>query len=232
MNRTVAVGQDEVIIRDEDLIIKARNPMPDWDIRELDPAPIYFEDRKYCLIEKRKSAAPYAVRYLLVPWPDGLTENPKRFYVYDAEAVANRDQNLRHARHSEGWRAVLLPFYPFLGLLWSGTQNRLARLGFIPHSISGASIFTGFCLLFAEGVFSMIMLHASARSGVPMLGGMLRAISTHGTWGFLPVSWVDMFLFLTLLADVPVRYSFYLRDDLWAGGFLEWLSPKAWRKRE
>jgi hypothetical protein len=36
---------------------------------------------------------------------------------------------------------------------------------------------------------------------------------------------LDSLLLVALIVDVPVRYSHYLRDDQWAGGFLEWLKP-------
>jgi len=33
-------------------------------------------------------------------------------------------------------------------------------------------------------------------------------------------------LLISLVGDVLMRYSHYLRDDQWAGGFLEWLRPR------
>lgn len=41
----------------------------------------------------------------------------------------------------------------------------------------------------------------------------------------LPVAILDGLLLLALLGDVMVRYTRYLRDEEWAGGFLEWLVP-------
>ena len=35
---------------------------------------------------------------------------------------------------------------------------------------------------------------------------------------------------LALVADVAMRYTHYLREDQWTGGFLEWLAPKSSRK--
>ena len=51
---------------------------------------------------------------------------------------------------TEAVRLCLLPFYPFLGLLWSGTQNLLARFGLVPRSLTSISIFTVFCFSFAQ----------------------------------------------------------------------------------
>jgi len=232
----VRIGPDQVTIREQEVVIEARRAMPDWEVRDLNPIPIYFEEKKFYLIEKRKAAPPYQIQYLLQPWPEGNVSNTKLFYTYDAETVQEREANQRTDRMDETIRAALLPLYPFLGLLWSGTQNRLTRFGFIPHSITGISIFASFCLLFAEGTFTAIMINASARSGKMMIGGLVRALMNHDYLGFgpmaVPVWSLDCFLLLALLVDVPVRYSHHFRESEWAGGFLEWLMPAAWRGKK
>jgi hypothetical protein len=117
--------------------------------------------------------------------------------------------------------------YPLLGLLWSGTQRRLTRFGFVPHAMSGISIFVTFCLAFGQMVFASIMLNASARTGNVIVGGFIRALAggDHLQIGpvAIPVLLLDCLLMLALVADFPIRYSNYLREDQWAGGFLEWL---------
>jgi hypothetical protein len=124
-----------------------------------------------------------------------------------------------------------MPFYPLLGFLWSGTQRRLTRFGFAPHAISGISIFMGFSFLFAQGVFAIVLINTSIRTGKIAVGGFIRAIapSDHFQIGpvSIPVMLLDILLVVALVADVAMRYTEYLREDEWAGGFLEWLKPRS-----
>ena len=225
--RVINVGPDRVTIREHEVIIEAKHSMPDWEVREMNPVPIYFEDKKFHLVHKGKAESPYAVRYLLRPWPEGHSSGTMLFFNYDAEAVAERDGGRRVGQRDELCRAFLMPVYPFLGLLWSGTQRRLTRFGFVPHAISGISIFITFCLAFGQMVFASIMLNASARTGKVMVGGFIRALAgaDHFQIGpvAIPVLLLDCLLMLALVADFAIRYSNYLREDQWAGGFLEWL---------
>ena len=93
--RVVTVGPDQVTVKEQEVIIDAKHPMPDWEVRELNPAPIYFEDKKFQLIHKSKAERPFAVRYFLQPWPEGHVSSSKLFFNYDAEAVAERDGGRR-----------------------------------------------------------------------------------------------------------------------------------------
>jgi len=47
----------------------------------------------------------------------------------------------------------------------------------------------------------------------------------------IPIALLDSVLLLAFLADVPVRYAHYLREEEWAGGFLEWMVPWSLRKK-
>ena len=227
---TVRIGSDQVTITDQEVVIEARHEMPDWKVQTMQVPAIHFESRKYFLAEKSPAQPPYEVRYVLRPWPEGKVPNAKLFHVYSAETVAERDADRRSGIRDELMRAQLLVFYPFLGLLWSGIQKRLIRLGFLPHAISGISIFTVFSLLFLQGVFIALMLQASARSGQMMIGGMIRAMMSRNFIHIgpvsLPVAILDVLLTVALLSDVLVRYTRYLRDEQWAGGFLEWVIPR------
>jgi hypothetical protein len=128
-----------------------------------------------------------------------------------------------------------MPLYPVLGFLWSGAQKKLIRFGFVPQSITGVSIFAGFCLMLLQGAFAAVMVNASARSGRLMLGGMIRAFAGQDHFHVgpisIPVALLDCLLLLSFLVDVPVRYSHHLREEQWAGGFLEWMVPRALRKQ-
>jgi hypothetical protein len=229
--RIEQVGPDRVTISDQQVIIEARRPMPDWEVRDLDPAPVYFGDKKYFLAEKRRGEGRYAVRYLLLPWPEGQSTYSKRFYAYDAEAVAERDGNCRSEQATDLAYSFLLPIYPLLGMLWSGAQKRLSRFGVLPRSMTSVSIFTVFCLLFCQGVFAVITIQATVRTSKMMVGGMISAMSRVSALHLgpvtLPLAWLDVLFTLALVADVAIRYSLYLREDQWFGGFLEWLVRRA-----
>jgi hypothetical protein len=233
--KVIKIGPDRVTIAETEIVIETRHAMADWEVQEINPVPIYFEDKKYYLVEQRKGSPPYAMRYLLKPWPEGHISASKRFHAYDAETVAERDSGRRSGQLDEVIRACLLPFYPFLGLLWSGAQRRLMRFGFVPHSITGISVFTVFAAIFAQGVFTSVMINASARSGKIMIGGVIRAMASqdHLRLGpiAIPIGVLDALFFLACVADLGIRYNHYLREDQWYGGFLEWLMPQRWRKK-
>jgi hypothetical protein len=197
------VGPDRVTLADGLVIIEAARPMPDWQVREFTPIPICFRNRKYRLVGKRKAQPPFAICYVLEPWPESYISNSKLFLTYDAETVAQREADRRSNISDEIVRACLLPFYPFLGLLWSGTQKRLMRCGFTPHSISGTSIVTTLIAFMAYGTL-----------GIALVGG-LRFVA-------LPL---NVIVLLALFVDLIIRYFRYATDDQWAGGFLEWLLP-------
>jgi len=38
-------------------------------------------------------------------------------------------------------------------------------------------------------------------------------------------------LFVALVADVAMRWTLYMREDQWCGGFLQWLVPRRLRKK-
>jgi hypothetical protein len=231
----IRIGPDQVTITDSNVVILAKHEMPDWQIHTVQVPVIHFDGKKYFLVEKGQAQPPYSMRYVLRPWPEGKVPNPKLFYSYSAETVAEREADRRSGVREEMSRAYLLVFYPFLGLLWSGVQKRLTRVGFVPHAISGISIFVVFSLMFTQGAFIALMLQASARSGNMMIGGMIRALMNQnyihiGSMN-LPVAVLDGLLTIGLLSDVLVRYTCYLRDSEWSGGFLEWLVPKSLRSQ-
>jgi hypothetical protein len=227
----INIGPDRLNVTDEQVVIDAKRPFIDWDVREINQVPIYFEDNKYYLVEKRKAQPPFAVRYVMLPWPVDLSTCAKGFHSYDAEAVGARDAQYKGGQRDDLVHALLPPLYPILGFLWSGPQKRLARFGFDPHSISGVSIFTSFCFLFAQGVFAVVLINTSIRSGKVVLGGFITAMASGHALRLgpisIPVMLFDVALLIALMADVAIRYTDYLREDEWAGGFLEWLKPRS-----
>ena len=225
--QVIRIGPDRITINENEVIIDARHRMPEWKVRELNPIPVYFRDGKYQLVQARKGVAPYEASYVLLPWPEGLTSSAKGLLTYDEEAVASREGTLRTGRFEDLVKAFLIPLYPFLGLLWSKTQRRLSRFGFVPHTISGLSVFLVFCLLFGQGVFAVVTINASVRAGKMLVGGFIRALCNHDTLHLgpvgIPIGALDCLLAVALLADLAMRYSYYLREHDWCGGFLEWL---------
>jgi hypothetical protein len=225
--RVVQVGPDRVTFKENEVTIEAKNRMEDWKVRDLNPWPVYLNDKKYNLIQTSKGQKPYEATYVLVPWPADLSTNAKGFYTYDAEAVSERTSIKRSGQLDDIVKAFLIPFYPFLGLFWSGTQRRLSRFGFVPHAITGISIFIVFCMIFAQGVFAIVTINGSIRSGKIMIGGFLRAMSSHDNLQIgslsIPIGILDCILVVLLLADIAMRYSYYLREHDWSGGILEWI---------
>ena len=234
--RVLQIGPDKVTVTDGCVVIDTKHEMPDWKVRSFKVVPIYFEDGKYYLAEKRQAQAPFKIQYVLKRWVDGEFEAATIFHVYDAESVAERDGSRRSEKRGEVAWACLLLVYPFLGLLWSKVQHRLNRIGFVPRSITSASIFTEFCLVFAQGVFFTMSLQATARSGAMVIGGMIRSFSPTdrlhlGPIG-IPLCFFDIALTLAMILDFIVRYTKYLQDSDWSGGFLEWMLPKFMRSKE
>jgi hypothetical protein len=225
--KVMQVGPDRVTIKENEVIIEAKHRMEDWKVREINPWPVYFDDKKYNLIQCRKAEKPYEAAYVLVPWSSGLSTTAKGFYTYDLDAVAERTAARRTGQMDDAGKAFLLPLYPFLGLTWSGMQQRLSRFGFVPHAITGLSIFIVFALIFAQGVFAIVSINGSLRSGKLMVGGFLRAMSGHDYLHLgsvsVPIGLLDCLLVLVMMADVAFRYTYYLREHDWAGGFLEWV---------
>ena len=93
-------------------------------------------------------------------------------------------------------------------------------------------------MIFAQGVFAIVTINGSMRSGKMMIGGFLRAMSTHDYLRIgslsIPIGILDCIMVALLLADVAMRYSYYLREHDWAGGLLEWIfrRPGFGNKRE
>src|SRR5215469_2176213 len=87
LERTVKIGPDRVIVTEDLVTIDAKHEMPDWKVRAYKVIPIYFENKKYYLAEKRQGEQPYSVRYLLKPWVDGKIDSAAIFQTYDAETA-------------------------------------------------------------------------------------------------------------------------------------------------
>src|SRR5579872_4855079 len=229
LTEVIKIGRDRITITGGQVIIDAAREMPDWKVREFNPLAVYFRGGKYVLRVRTAAEHPYAKRYILEPWTADSGEVARNFVTYDEEAVAEREGAVRSGRVDALVRAVLILFYPLLGLLWSNTKEKLNRFGFISRSLTGASIMMTFLLLLMEGVFAQILISASLRSGRLTIGGMLRAAYGHDELHLGPLSvrvvWLDAGLFVLMLLDCVIRYGQHLKnDDDPPWGFLEWMT--------
>src|SRR5688572_10732944 len=115
---TLKIGPDVVTISGDSVVIDAKHAMPEWQVREFSPMPIYFRDKKYFLRRKAEAEKPFAMRYYLEAWREGTPQNNVTFNC-DEETVKQREGDIRGGHVDDLGRAGLLFLYPFLGLLWS-----------------------------------------------------------------------------------------------------------------
>lgn len=211
----ITVGTDRVCVGKEGVVIEATEPM-EWPVREFYRTPVYFEGRKYFVRGAGNAAAPFAKRYELWPWPADQPEQSTRMVIYDEAYVTERNASARARRGGNRWHLILLPFFPFLGLFWSGFKHRvLMKAGFEPRSITSASIAVVFQLFIIEGIF--VGWLGSGGLMWFLQNGNLRAL--------------DLLLTGILFADVIIRFSQHLQLDVdrpW--GFCEWLWPRKRKK--
>jgi hypothetical protein len=234
----IKIGRDQVTISGNQVTIDARHPFADWQVREFARIPIYFQDRKYFLREKAQGPKPFAVRYVLELWPEDNREPARCAFDYNEEIVAERDAAIRGGHYENVMRAVLLLVFPFLGLLWSDTKDKLARFGILSRTVTGISNFIVFGVLMLDGIFAKMLMMGSMRSGKLVLGGIVRAFSNQDYWDFgicqVPILWVDCALFCFLLVDLLWRYGHYLQHGDLAEvnlGFGEWITFFLKRKK-
>ena len=235
LSEILAVGPDRLTIKGREVVIEALHEMPDWQVREYCRIPVRFQNRKYYLRQKAPGQKPYAMRYFLTPWDADSGTAQSGELCYDEQSVAEREGDLKTGQFESATRAVLLIFFPFLGLLWSGTKEKLARFGFAPRTITGVSIMLTFCVMLLDGMLVKILMVRSLRSGQIVLGGIVRAFYGQDFMSLGPfelrVLWLDCILFALLILDVIIRYSQHLGEAESPWGFAEWLTYPFRRKK-
>jgi len=209
------VGSDRVRLGAGQMVVDAAARM-DWPVREFSQVPVYFEGRKYFVFAERKAVPPFVARYELHPWPDNLHDQSGRTVFYDEGYVAERDEMAKRRRRFDRLHFLLFPFYPLLGLCWSGFKNRVLQpMGFEPRSITWASVILMFNLCLVEGIFVGWLQ-----------GGLLLWWFADGRWRVL-----DQVLVWLLALDSILRCHQLLKWDVQEHlGFCEWLWPRK-RKR-
>lgn len=224
--KALKIGRDQVTIEEKQIVIDAAAEMPDWQVREFNRSIIYFQDQKYFLRQKSPAQKPYRIRYVLEPWP---VEAPTSggCFSYDEEAVAQRDAAIKSGQFEDVVRAFLYLFFPFLGLLWSDTKDKLARFGIVPRTVTGVSIMMTFGLVLLTGVFAKMLLMSSMKTGVVVVGGVIRAFYGKDFIELGPLSisvlWLDIVLLVCMVLDVLFRYSQHLKETDSPWGFMEWI---------
>ena len=213
------VWSDSVCLDGDRLIIHATEPM-DWPVREFSRIPILFRDRKYyCRTKSTKSKAepPYAMRYELWPWPNDSPEACVHAVYYDEVYVEARNRQALGQRRGSFIHFALLPFYPVLGLFWSGFKHvTLGPIGFESSSITKASLaaLSYVCLL----QYVVVVMQFALQSG----GDLMWASQDEGLWGL--VKWAQL---LVCSVDCMVRFLGMLRaESSYHLGFFEWLRPR------
>ena len=211
--RVINVGTDEVRFERETVVILARKPIVDWSVREFCRQAIHIEGRKYFLVQRNKAQPPFAASYTLAAWPEELREESPRSFTYDEKFVTTRDAHFStESRRTIAWH-LLLPVYPLLGLCWSGVKERvLWPIGFVPTSITSASVMFVFCLTFCDALFFGYL-------GGGIFIRMVGVGALHG-WAIA----VDLFIIGLLALDCALRFGQLLNGDTPVpDGFLEWL---------
>ncbi|MDB6018323.1 MAG: hypothetical protein JWR19_2812 [Pedosphaera sp.] len=231
---TIQIGPDRVTVVGEQVFIDAAREMGDWTVREFCRLPIYYRHQKYFLLRRDTVEPPYAMRYVLEPWPANNTETSRHFVTYDEEYVAGREAAVKGGRREAIIHAALMWVYPFLGLLWSGPKEKLNRFGFIPRSITSASMLLVFGVIIMEMVLVAPLIMATLHNGWPTVG-LIGLVYQHAFVNLglfrMPVLLLDVGLFLVLVVDSVVRYCQHLDNNTEAPwGFLEWVRRVGDRK--
>jgi hypothetical protein len=217
--QVIRIGSDQVTITNDEVVIEAKHETAGWEVRTNNAPAIYFRENKYLLVEKGQAQPPFKIRYVLRPWPPGKIQNPKLFLNYGEDSVAERDSSRRgEAFNSVVW-VCLLPLYPFLGLLWSGTQQRLVRFGYVPRTITGLSIFTSFAMMLAKKrEFPLAQVYGLLEPGPVVLVTTARAGRANHVKGraphvanIMPMSWHTMMEFVPPLVGCVISSLNYTR---------------------
>jgi hypothetical protein len=213
------VGKDCLTITDDLVYIDAAREMGDWQVREFQRNPIYVGEHKFFLRGKVPAQRPFAMRYILERWPeDTHCDSALRSFTYDEEFVRERDaEHAARGRYGVLGKA-LIPLYPLLGFLWSGAKTRLIPAGFVPRSITMASVVFCTCLMLLQGAFLCMRL-----------GFFTLAFGDIGIFDFALLM-ADYALIGLMLIDCVLRFDQHIKDveDPW--GFCEWLIAPFRRK--
>jgi len=217
--QTLWVGKDHLTITGEHVIIDAAREIQDWEVREFQRVPIFVGEFKFFLRQRSVGQKPFAMRYVLERWPDDAHFAAAQYsFTYDEQFVRDRDAALGAQDRFDKLGKALMPLYPLLGFLWSGTKKKLIPCGFIPRSITGVSIFTCVCLMILQGTFIRMRI-----GFITILFGKMKTIE-------LGLLGLDYLLLVLMLVDTVLRFDQHIKNVEVPWGFCEWIT-KPFRKK-
>jgi hypothetical protein len=208
-----SVGSDRVSADGSRLVVESRADMPGWEVRPFRRAAIVHRGARWFVAAKERERGRF--RYVLEPWDDERGDIDGGVIEYDEEYVAARDGASRARAAASGVRALLLPFYPVIGLLPGSTKRRLADSFGISEELATAQ---------------SIVLEASLAlmaMGMMTISSFTRVYG--GAFGVDSIPWLSNIpgkgfaLIALLVPDVVMRYAKILGESQHQYGFWEWL---------
>ena len=209
--KTIRIGADRVVARDDHLLVISAVEMEDWKVRQHRHTLIRFVERTWRVAGHTTAAG--KTHYQLVPWTPADSHLVGREIDYNAEYVARRDRTAVSTRQLSRVTSALRVVSPFIGFLPAHTKARLeAAYGVDPVSTTFQSVFTEF----------LVSVCAFALAAIGM-GAWMKGYSPAATG--LPI---DLFIAVAVVAGVDgsVRYGRILSEERPPPGFYEWAFKK------
>lgn len=213
--KTRRVGADQVVLRDDHLLVICAVEMDGWDVRQHRHTLIRFVQRTWRVADKTTAAG--KTHYKLVPWAPADQHLIGREIVYDADYVARRDRAAISTRKRSRVTGGLRMVSPFIGFLSKRTKARLeATYGVDPVSTTFQSVFLEF--LITIGCFALATIGMMAMAGTIVY-------KLPGGPGIPAAALVVVGIVVGI--DGATRYGRILREERPPPGFYEWL----WRRK-
>ena len=207
------VGSDRVSADGDRLVVESRADMAGWEVRSFRRTAIVYRDQRWFVAAKERGRGGF--RYVLHRWDDERGDIDGGVIDYDARFVASRDGAGLARAAASGVHALLLPFYPVIGLLPSAVKRRLADgFGISEERATAWSVALEASLAF------MIMALLTISSFTRIYGSALGVDSV--PW-LRNVPAAGIVALLLIVPDALVRYGKILGDSRRAWGFWEWL---------
>jgi hypothetical protein len=207
------VGSDRVSIEGARLVVESRADMPGWEVRSFRRASIVYRGDRYFVAAKDREGGRF--RYTLERWDDDRGDIDGGSIEYDAHYVAARDGTARARAAASGVRALLVPFYPLIGMLPGSVKRRLAdRFGISEERATVLSVVL-------EASLALMIMGLLTISNVGGIYG--RALGVESIPWLRNVPEMGMVALMLLVPDVLMRYAKILGESAHPYGFWEWL---------
>jgi hypothetical protein len=210
------VGPDQIWFVGHRVVIYAASEMPGWQVRGHQKIPVFFQGKKYSVVNIADASSPHAKRYELTPWSMGDYGESTCVIHYDEDYVKRRDQAVQADVVEDRVRTFMFFVWPFLGFFWSHTKQAvIEKHGFSPPAVTKVSLALEFVGVLAWSI------HWSFTGGLATVFMKPFVGYTFGEWAFSNAIWVLAAL-LQLWADCVVRYDDLIRDEDYPSGLMEW----------